>query len=135
MNKSRIIAALLSIVLLAPFGAVQAGELEFKRISCRDATSIDPYFLLDSSSQTTNLTAQITRDACRPTQRSNPGASFALHRREGLNTVVAFISRRPRAPHEAKRRTIPPVSRVSIYFSPNGAARVSGTFDVKLIVD
>ena len=55
MKKSRIIAALLFVILFVSLGAVQAGELVFKRNSCRDhITNVTMFPMIKNSGVSTS---------------------------------------------------------------------------------
>ena len=137
MKKSRTIAALLlSVVFLAPLGFAHAGELVFKRISCRDATTLAPFSLFTNFEPDTSVTIQVTRDTCRPTYRNNPG-TFIWYRKVagGGGSNAGGMSRNRKAPYNAFRTSVRQGETLFVFFDPNGATRVSGTFDVKVFLE
>ena len=139
MNTLRIIVAILSAIsaiLLLPLGVALAGEQEFKRISCRDASFESPYRLFFNYSAVTSVTVIVTRDGCRPTVRSDGLTFYFVRVGSGINRDDLQVYRERRAPLEAVRVEVEQFEPVRVGFTTNSVgARFSGTFDVKLIVE
>ena len=138
MNRARLAVLLLSVVFLAPLGlgVAHAGELEFKRISCRDHIDNPSMFhLLQNSGVTgsTEVIVQVTRDTCRPTYRTNPSSVFSFGE---LGGTTRGRLRDRRAPLIALRQLTPAAGQIyGVYFRAPGATRISGTFDVKILFE
>ena len=132
MKKTQVIGLLISIVLMAPLAAVHAGELEFKRISCKNNyNTANSYRLFDNlSSEPQSLIVQITRDGCRPSVRAEPLSTFRVFNATVEDTFVT----RSRTKNLPSFKMIVPVS-FSIYFAASTGTRVSGTFDVRVLFD
>ena len=135
MPRSAATVIVASALAIFPFSV--SAEIVMKRLSCKDANPNNQQGILiyhNASLNTQSPTFQVTRDGCRP---RNDGGFFSVSNTDFSGTVSGqtFSFTRLGRFTTALQRPVPAGGFARVRFSAASDARISGTFDLKIIPD